>query len=193
MAGRPLRSAIPDRSKLSKQVWDDNVIWAGDPRRADLVVVGGLDLHRSTDGGRTLQRISEWWRVPLSAHADHHGIFSHPNYNGTTNRQVYFTNDGGIYLNRDVLTAGLVSGWVPLNDRYGVTQFYGAAGNRYSGIVVAGAQDNGTQVIGRSLGCNGYASMFGGDGGYSAADPMTRTSSMASTLTGRSTEVSMAD
>lgn len=156
---------------LSGQGWYNNALWAGDPQRPDLVVVGGLDLYRSTDGGRTLQRISEWWRVPNSAHADHHAIVSHPNYNGTTNRQVYFANDGGIYVNRDLLTAGLVTGWVSLNNKYGVTQFYSAAGNLSSGRIVAGAQDNGTQVYRPEEGANGYASMFGGDGGYSAADP----------------------
>src|SRR5205823_994764 len=67
---------------LSGQGWYNNTIWAGDPTRPDLVVVGGLDLHRSTDGGTTLQKISEWWRAPQSAHADNHGIISHPNYNG---------------------------------------------------------------------------------------------------------------
>jgi photosystem II stability/assembly factor-like uncharacterized protein len=156
---------------LSGQGWYNNIVWAGDPLRPDLVVVGGLDLHRSTNGGRSFQKISEWWRAPNSAHADHHGIVSHPNYNGTTNRRVYFTNDGGIYLNRDVVRAGRLRGWVSLNNKYGVTQFYGAAGNVYSGRVVGGTQDNGTQVYRPSAGPNAYSSMYGGDGGYSAADP----------------------
>lgn len=159
---------------LSGQGWYNNTIWAGDKTRSDLVVVGGLDLHRSTDGGQTLEQISEWWQVPNSAHADHHVITAHPGYNGTTNRIVYFGNDGGIYRNDDVLTAEKLVGWTSLNNGYGVTQFYGGGGNPNSGRVVAGAQDNGTLVYrpppGEGTGPMGYTAMYGGDGGYSAAD-----------------------
>ena len=160
---------------LSAQGWYDNAIWAGDPTRPDLVVVGGIDLYRSLDGGRTLTKISEWWRAPASAHADQHAIVSHPSYNGSTNRVVFFGNDGGIYRNDDVLTAAPSQGWVSLNNNYGVTQFYGAAGNMPSGRIVGGAQDNGTLLYtpppGPVSGPNGYSAMFGGDGGFAAADP----------------------
>ena len=159
---------------LSSQGWYDNAVWAGDPQRADLVIVGGVDLYRSTDGGQTLTKISEWWRAPSSAHADQHVIISHPRYNGTTNRIVYFGNDGGIYRNDDVLTAAPLNGWVAMNNNYGVTQFYGAAVSPLSGRIVGGTQDNGSLVYrpppGTPSGPNGYTAMFGGDGGFAAAD-----------------------
>jgi photosystem II stability/assembly factor-like uncharacterized protein len=160
---------------LSGQGWYNNAIWAGDPTRPDLVIVGGLDLYRSTDGGQTLTQISQWWQAPASAHADHHVIVAHPNYDGTANRIVYFGNDGGIYRNDDVLSAFETTGWVALNNNYGVTQFYGAAGNIASGRIVGGTQDNGTILYrpppGTNTGPLGYTAMYGGDGGYSAADP----------------------
>src|SRR5262249_52149154 len=160
---------------LSAQGWYDNAVWAGDPGRADLVIVGGVDLYRSTDGGQTLTKISEWWRVPNSAHADQHVIVSHPRYNGTTNRIVYFGNDGGIYRNDDVLSAAPLNGWVAMNNSYGVTQYYGAASSP-SGRIVGGTQDNGSLVYrpppGTPSGPNGYTAMFGGDGGFAAADPL---------------------
>jgi photosystem II stability/assembly factor-like uncharacterized protein len=160
---------------LSQQGWYGNAIWAGDPTRPDLVVVGGMDLYRSIDGGQTLTKISDWRLSPASAHADHHAIVSHPGYNGTSNRIVFFGNDGGIYRNNDILTAGPRSGWVALNNGYGATQFYGGAGNLTSGRIVAGAQDNGTLVYvpppGANTGPNGYSAMYGGDGGFVAADP----------------------
>ncbi|HEX2913635.1 MAG TPA: proprotein convertase P-domain-containing protein, partial [Chloroflexia bacterium] len=49
------------------------------------------------------------------------------------------------------------------------TQFYGGAGNSINGKVVAGAQDNGTQVY--SGDPQSWNAMFGGDGGFAAADP----------------------
>lgn len=160
---------------LSGQGWYNNAIWAGDPKNPDVVVVGGLDLYRSLDGGSTLAQISEWWRAPRSAHSDQHAIVADPRYDGVANRTVYFANDGGIYRNNDVLTAEPTVGWVSLNNNFGVTQFYGAAGNPFSGRLVGGTQDNGTLLYrappGPSTGPNAYSSMFGGDGGFAAADP----------------------
>ena len=160
---------------LSGQGWYNNAIWAGDPKNPDVVVVGGLDLYRSMDAGSTLTQISEWWRAPRSAHADQHAIVVDPRYDGVANRTVYFANDGGIYRNDDVLTAAPSVGWVSLNNNFGVTQFYGAAGNPFSGRLVGGTQDNGTLLYrappGPSTGPNAYTAMFGGDGGFAAADP----------------------
>ncbi|TBD34338.1 WD40/YVTN/BNR-like repeat-containing protein [Rhizobium ruizarguesonis] len=161
---------------LSKQGWYGNTIWAGDPSRAELLIVGGVDLYRSVDGGRTLTKISDWRLSPASPHADHHAIVSHPGYNGTTNRMVFFGNDGGLYRSNDVLSATPRTSWSNLNNGYGATEFYGGAGNIYSGRIVAGAQDNGTDTYvpppGSNTGPNGWTAMFGGDGGFVAADPI---------------------
>lgn len=161
---------------LGDQGWYDNVIWAGDPTNENLVIVGGIDLWKSTDGGNTLTDISTWWDS-RSAHADHHCIFSHPGYNGTNNKTVFFGNDGGIYRANDVTTVGndaaapRIAGWTELNNTFGVTQFYSGAGNPTSGTIIGGAQDNGTLCRTKGAGGDGWTSMFGGDGGWCAADP----------------------
>jgi photosystem II stability/assembly factor-like uncharacterized protein len=174
-AGRTFALRNTGTRYLSAQGWYDNAIWASDPNRPNLVVVGGIDLYRSLDGGATLTRISDWRVSPASAHADHHTIISHPGYNGTTNRIVFFGNDGGVYRNDDILTGAPQRGWTALNNNYGVTQFYGGAGNVASGHILAGAQDNGTLVYrpppGSNTGPNGYTAKYGGDGGFVAADP----------------------
>ena len=160
---------------LAEQGWYDNAIWAGDPTDANLVIVGGVDLWRSTDGGDTLKDISTWWD-PRSAHADHHCIVADPRFNGGSNKRVYFGNDGGIYRANDVRTVGnnasrpRVKGWKELVNTYGVTQFYGAAGNADSGSIVGGAQDNGTLLFTSAAGPEGWTEMFGGDGGWCASD-----------------------
>jgi photosystem II stability/assembly factor-like uncharacterized protein len=162
-------------SYLGDQGWYDNVIWAGDPTNPDLVIVGGIDLWRSTDAGDQLVDTSTWWDS-RSAHADHHAIVAHPAYDGTTNRIVYFGNDGGVYRADDVTTVGdnprapRVNGWTELNNTYAVTQFYGAAGNATTGIIVAGAQDNGTLAYDPATGSEQWTTIFGGDGGFCGAD-----------------------
>ncbi len=153
---------------MSSQGWYSNAIWV-DPTNANTLIVGGLDLYRSTNGGANLTKISTWQSAPASAHADHHGIVSDPGYNGTTNTRVYFANDGGLYKAENALTAAGTTGWTELNNTLGITEFYGAAGNPTSLTIVAGAQDNGT-LRGPSGNTEGWTVMNGGDGGFCAAD-----------------------
>ena len=161
---------------LGEQGWYDNVIWAGDPTDPDLVLIGGIDLWRSTNGANTFVDISTWWD-PRSAHADHHAIVIHPAYDGDNNRTVFFGSDGGVYVAADVRTVGndpghpRVSGWQDLNNTYAVTQFYGGAGATQNGVIIGGAQDNGTLCYRPADGSEKWREIFGGDGGFCAADP----------------------
>ena len=160
---------------LGTQGWYDNVIWAGDPTNVNLVLVGGIDLWRSTDGGNTLTPISTWWS-DQSAHADHHAIVAEPGYDGVNNRRVYFGNDGGVYMADDVTTVGnnasepYTNGWVNLNNGYAVTQFYYGAGHIGTNTIMGGAQDNGTLGYTPTQGAN-WNEVWGGDGGDVASDP----------------------
>lgn len=158
------------RTYLGDQGWYANALWVS-PKNPNLVIVGGLDLWRSTNGGATFTQISQWWSSPKSAHADHHVIAAPPEFDGTTNNTVYFGNDGGIYKAANVTTVAKVSGWQELNNQFGVTQFYSVAVNPTTGEAIAGAQDNGTQFYKPSTGSEKWTTPFGGDGGVSAADP----------------------
>ena len=161
---------------LGDQGWYGNVVWAGDPTDENLVIVGGVNLWRSTDGGNTLAEISTWWD-DRSVHADHHAIVSHPGYDGLHNRSVFFGNDGGIFKAIDIHQPGtepqppFLQGWAELNNNYGVTQFYGGAVHAGSGRIVGGAQDNGTLCLASGSDSEHWTSWFGGDGGWCAADP----------------------
>jgi len=161
---------------LGGQGWYDNALWAGDPTDADLVIAGGVDLYRSTDGGNTLRPISTWWSEQ-SAHADHHAIVADPGYDGTVNRRVYIGNDGGVQRTDDATTVGnnasepYTNGWAHLNNGYGVTQFYYGAGHIGTSMIMGGAQDNGTLRYTPAGGANGWVEVWGGDGGAMASDP----------------------
>lgn len=152
---------------LGGQGWYDNALWV-DPLDPDHLIVGGIDLWRSTDGGVTLSKISTWWQSPSSAHADHHFIIEDPAYDGVDNKRVYFANDGGVYVTEDVTIALNSVGWQELNNELSITQFYGM-GVSPDGTIVAGTQDNGTLVYKGDS--EDWVETFGGDGGFSAADP----------------------
>ena len=107
--------------------------------RADIVVGGGVDLFRSTNGGVNLVQISNWSNAPTSAYADHHVVVPHPAFNGTTNKIVFFGTDGGLYRANDVYTASTGGGWTALNNNLGITQFYGVAINPTTGAFPCGA------------------------------------------------------
>ncbi len=164
-----------DAAILGDQGWYDNVIWAGDPGNENFLLLGGINLWRSFDGGLNLIDISNW-QDPQSIHADHHVIVAHPNF--ATNRTVYFGNDGGIYKAADATTAGddkyREHGWASLNETYGTTQFYGVAASPVSGMIVAGAQDNGTLQLVKGAGPCAWHTMNGGDGGHCIAHPGDR-------------------
>jgi len=146
---------------LSSQGWYDNTIWV-DPTNSDRVVAAGVNAYRSTDGFATNQ-------TQLSGiHTDFHLFVSDPGYNGTTNKRVYIGNDGGVFKNDDITTG---STFVSLNNNLGITQFYGAGGNTTSGKIIGGTQDNSTVIYWPATGANAWTTPFGGDGGYSAADP----------------------
>lgn len=152
---------------LGGQGWYDNTIWV-DPQDDRFVIVGGVHLWRSTDSGATFIQISDG--SANSAHADHHIIVAHPGFlTGTIFSTVYFGNDGGISRTPIVAAATTTSGWVEMNNNLGITQFYGAAGNATSGVIVGGTQDNGTLRF--SGNTEGWTSMQGSDGGYCASDP----------------------
>ncbi len=154
-------------SFLGGQGWYDNALWV-DPVDANHVIVGGIDLWRSTDGGTNLNKISTWWQAPNSAHADHHFVMEHPDYDGINNKRVFFANDGGMYETPDITVAQDSVGWQELNNNLTITQFYGI-GVSPDGTVVGGTQDNGTLVYKNDS--ENWTATFGGDGGFSAADP----------------------
>lgn len=144
---------------LSSQGWYDNALWV-DPTNPDHVLAGGVSLFRSQNGGATFTTIS-------NCHVDQHGIVEDPGYNGSSNRRVYFTSDGGVCKMEDVTVNAVTSLRVGL----GITQFYGGGGHSGAGRVLGGTQDNGTLRYDISAGSNTWAVQHGSDGGFSAADP----------------------
>ena len=156
-----------DQNYLSSQGAYDNIIWV-DPTNSNTLIVGGIDLWRSTNGGTTLTKISRWDLAPQSAHADQHAIIESPSFNGSTNKTVFFGNDGGLYRATDVYTVSQTTGWTELNNNLGITQFYSGAGTPSNGRIIGGTQDNGTlRYTGDT---ENWTTPFGGDGGWSAAD-----------------------
>jgi hypothetical protein len=163
---------------LGGQQWYDNCIWV-DPTTSDRLVVGGLDLYRSTDGGTTFTQISDWHDyhnngAANSAHADQHIIVHSSAYDGGTNKTVYVGNDGGIQKATNILTVSQNSGWTNLaGTTLGITQFHGGSAAPDGSFVIGGTQDNDHlryKPSGAWSGAGNWYQAETGDGGCAAVD-----------------------
>ena len=156
----------------------NNSIWV-DPTDSERVIVGGIELWRTDDGGITFVRISSDplpHNLPNSIHADHHVIVSHPQFDGIGNKTVLFGNDGGVFRADNVYDVNVfTSPWTELNNGLGITQFYGVAGNPNGGTIIGGTQDNGTERYLLGADTESWTIMEGGDGGFCAVDSTDNT------------------
>ena len=114
------------------------VVHPGDP---DHVLCGGIDLHRTTDGGRTWQKVSRWYLKPGKnkyAHSDHHALLMPAAAPG----RVYDGNDGGVDVSED---GG--QRWENRSKGLAITMYYDLdAAPSDARSFGGGTQDNGTVV-----------------------------------------------
>jgi len=146
----------------------NNVLWVS-PTNASFLVVGVNGLLRSRDGGRTFHVISQGYTLTQDPHPDVHVLVGAPGFDGRTVKRLFVGTDGGFSVTDDIFTANAFRGWKTLNNGLVSTQFYHAAGNATSQILVGGTQDHGNlRVTASPTG----AMMTGGDGGWVALDPV---------------------
>jgi len=130
-----------------------------DPKDEERIFIGGIELWR-WDGNltRVAVEFGDGFN-PLYVHADKHYFYWDPT--DETGNRMYICSDGGIGKTEDNGQTFSV-----INRGFNVTQFYGVAFDPISDIVMAGAQDNGTQMM---TGDNGLdplvgVKVFGNDG-----------------------------
>jgi photosystem II stability/assembly factor-like uncharacterized protein len=148
---------------------DYNLMIAVDPSDADIIYIGGVRAYRSTDGGGTFRETGE--RI----HVDWHAIAVDPN----DPRRVLAGNDGGIFLSRD--KGGT---WTSLNAGLTTSLHYPGMSLHPTDPtgVLTGLQDNGT-IITRN-GMMQWNGVFGGDGAFTAIDPVSPTTYYVSSQNG---------
>lgn len=135
--------AVNPGSSLSRQVW-----------------VGGLDIYKSNDNGKTFTQATKWNdNVTASdySHADVHNL----TFNGGT---LFSNNDGGISMSKNL------SSWVTtINQGISSLQFVGADADPDFTFVIGGCQDNSTNRI--TPGSTSWHDTRGGDGGFCFVTP----------------------
>ncbi len=145
-------------SDEKSQAWYDLMIHV-DPINPLVVMVGGVNIWKSIDGGKNWTITSHWWGDRTNeVHADQHCF----GYNPLNNR-VYAGNDGGIYY-----TGNLGTSWKEISEGLGIGQLYKiGVSNTDPKKITGGFQDNGSATWN---GTNWHNS-GGGDGMECAVDP----------------------
>jgi photosystem II stability/assembly factor-like uncharacterized protein len=166
---------IPSTDFTRGQAWYDLEIEAD---ANDNLIVGGVDLFRSTNNGTSWSQISEWYDIGgLTAsfvHADQQAIVFRPGA-GNENKVVFGTDGGLFYCDNITTAAGSASAISARNKDYNTVQFYygdiSSVINGAADDLIGGTQDNGTPAAyDAAAGANGFTDITGGDGGYTEVD-----------------------
>jgi photosystem II stability/assembly factor-like uncharacterized protein len=141
------------------QAWYDMCI-AVSPTNANELMVGGVNLWKSIDGGVNWQIASHWYGAGgnPNVHADMHMLRYNPS------GQLFLCNDGGIH--KKSLTNDT---WTDLSSGLGISQIYkiGQSAQNPS-LFIAGFQDNGTAIYKNGT----WQKAVGGDGMECIIDPL---------------------
>lgn len=103
-----------------------------DPNDADQVLIGGLNLYRTTDGGATFTSVAGYVGGPLDIHVDMQDF--RVGVNG-----VWISNDGGIYYSTDFFTN---DNQVRMDGVHGA-EFWGFGTGWNEDVMVGGLYHNG--------------------------------------------------
>ena len=147
-----------------------DLILAVHPSNTNFVLAGGIDLHRTLDGGSTWTGISHWYGgfSKPEVHADQHGILFRP---GASNH-VLFSHDDGITFSTDAGNSSVSApGFSNKNNGYNNAQFYSCAAKNEvnSHYFLGGTQDNGShQFTKPKIGTT--TEVTGGDGAFAHID-----------------------
>ncbi|GAC1657631.1 MAG: hypothetical protein NVS9B1_15900 [Candidatus Dormibacteraceae bacterium] len=141
----------------------DNVI-AVDPTNANHILLGGVTVIASADGGATWTDVGKVYSYvgpngPL--HPDFHALAFAPG-GGT----AYAGNDGGVWSTANLGGSGATTDWTNLNATLQLTQYY-AGFSKDLTTLAGGAQDNGTSgIYGGGPAAPAFGQLNGGDGGW---------------------------
>ena len=148
-----------DGSGTGGQAWYDLDI-AVDPTNENIIYSGGVDIWKSTDGGRNWAINAHWWGdcSRPAVHADHHIFEISP-----LNNKLYVGCDGGIYWTNNGGT-----NWNEISSGLAISQTYKLGQSAtVDNLVINGYQDNGSSIYEGTS----WTAVNGGDGMECAIDP----------------------
>ena len=135
----------PSVSSLRGQLFFTGGLWV-DPTNANHIAISEFWAEVTSDASLP----SPTWKRLCCGWVDFHGVVSDPGYNGTTNKKVYFFDDGGLYRWTDVDTVDTINPSYLSPNGISVTEAYSVAGR--GGNQIFGAQDVGARLFMTAVG-----------------------------------------
>jgi photosystem II stability/assembly factor-like uncharacterized protein len=152
-----------------------------DPNDPEIVYFGGVGLHRTMDGGRTVST-----QIAPMIHVDHHHIWINP----ANSQHVLVGNDGGMYVSYDQGAKWKFKPNLPVGLFYHV-----AVDNAVPFNICGGMQDNyswcGPSAVRSNAGIGNHEwnTLLGGDGFVAIPDPNDRRIVFAESQDGNVTRI----
>lgn len=137
--GENWSSTTSPSSKTTFYGYYDNAFGVSDIN-PDLILAGGLEVARSTNGATSWQKKSNWDSPGSSSyvHADNHAFALHP----ADENIVYSGNDGGIFVSYDK-----GENWTDISNGLRIAQIYRLSTcQQHPENVLSGWQDNGSNL-----------------------------------------------
>ncbi len=153
---------VSDPIHCAPQCGYNDALWIN-PKNASELVLGGVQLYRSRDAGET-------WRVindsvdSFRVHVDVHALAAPASFDGVSSSRLCVGNDGGVACTDNIEASPEQLRWVNLGKSINSMEFYTVNTSASHGLIVAGAQDNGTVKFQND---RNWSVVFGGDGGFS--------------------------
>ena len=110
------------------------------PINENLIIIGGVEMQRSTNGGTSFTQYANGYYdgdgSSFYVHSDHHDMVFVPGSN-----TLFSVNDGGIF--RGDAAGAATAAWTDLSAKIHVTQYYNIGGTPHNAAnLLCGAQDN---------------------------------------------------
>ncbi len=136
------------------------------PNNENEVFIAGLDCYKSTNGGASWNKISDWRGSRYQyIHADVHNYAYHP----SNPEQILVCTDGGVFMSNN--SSASIPDFNERNYSFNCLQFYTCAIHPTAStpFYIGGLQDNGT-IYYEGTPINGESGLSGGDGAYCFID-----------------------
>lgn len=149
-----------DENKIRQRAWYFSKVFV-DPKNENLVYICNVEMHKSTDGGKTFQDIR-------TQHGDHHNLWIDPE----DGERMIIADDGGAQISFD---GG--HDWSTYHNQ-ATAQFYRVTTDHHFPYRVLGCQQDNSSVriLSRtydgSIGAQDWSSTAGFESGHIAVDPL---------------------
>ena len=159
-----------------------NCAIAASPTNADEILIGGLNLYRSTNGGQTFTSVSGYVGGPLGLHVDNQDF-------RVIGNTTWISTDGGIYKSNDFFTSQFL---FKMSGVHG-SDYWGFGSGWNEDVLVGGLYHNGNIAYHENYGSGNFLELGGGEAPTGYVNPGINRKTYYSDIGGKFIPLQLAD